>query len=583
MRKIALTAMVCLLAGIVSAGTVADLEALQAASKNIQHQFTFEGTYDSGNGKGSWLDNKAASSPDLVQDGVEDPARMANSENPGYDSSTSFADFSALASGVKGDALKSSAPITYAASGTIEYLVRFGPMNTSSILIGGGGNGANARLRLIMTDSAGSKAQMQMGANVGYDLIGGETSVAYGESGDWYYVAQNWSISGGTVTMDAWVANLTAGGPLTKTINGASNVFEGDTATILNLGGSAKRFAECGLDALAIYNSPLNEAAIISHFKGIATVTNTAAAITPRFDEAAFLASRVRGAAPREIDIYLLGGQSNMDGAGLVQELPEDLQSVPNVQLFQSKRLFSVYPANTWHPMTPASSGAEKFGPEVGLSRVLSMAFPDRTIGLIKHARGGSRLAAKELSYPSGCWHPGTGPDDPKIGGEYRLFYDAVREALAALERQGWSPRIAGMFWVQGEADACSTTAGAQYAANLSHFIRRVREDFNAPGMPFIYARVLPYDSGRQGLSLVQAAMDHIDQDSGHADAVPGAYMVRTDGLGVREDNVHFNTQGQLGLSVRLGQAFLNRSAGLHSSNGELSAWCRKYVVDGAL
>jgi hypothetical protein len=112
---------------------------------------------------------------------------------------------------------------------------------------------------------------IQLGENVAHDLIGGETSVAYGESGDWYYVAQNWSISGGTVTMDAWVANLTTGGLLTKTIDGASNAFVGDTATILNLGGSAKRFAECGLDALAIYNSPLNEATILSHFNTIAT------------------------------------------------------------------------------------------------------------------------------------------------------------------------------------------------------------------------------------------------------------------------------------------------------------------------
>ncbi len=192
-------------------------------------------------------------------------------------------------------------------------------------------------------------------------------------------------------------------------------------------------------------------------------------------------------------------------------------------------------------------------------------------------------MALEELSYNSGCWYPGSGPDDPKMGGEYRLFYDAVREALASLERQGWVPRIAGMFWVQGEADACSATVGAKYAVNLTHLIQRVRADFNAPNMPFIYARVLPYDSSRRGLSFVHEAMDHLDQDSGHADAVPGAYMVRTDGLGVREDNVHFNTQGQLGLSVRLGQAFLNRSAGLHSNNDELSAWCRKYVVDGAL
>jgi hypothetical protein len=268
MRIVGLTGLVCLLAGLTS-GTVMDLESLQAASGNIQHQFTFEGTYNSADATGAWLDNKAAASPNLIQDGFEDPTRTANQGNPGYDISSSFADFSSFASGTKGDALKSSATITYAASGTIEYLVQFGNMDGSRYVINGDGSGANDRLRFMAIDSTGSKAMMQMGANVAHDLIGGTTSVAYGETGDWYYVAQNWSISSGTVTMDAWVANLTAGGPLTKTINGASNVFDGNTTTILNLGGAANTFADFGMDALAIYSSQLSEAVITSHFNAI--------------------------------------------------------------------------------------------------------------------------------------------------------------------------------------------------------------------------------------------------------------------------------------------------------------------------
>jgi hypothetical protein len=93
--------------------------------------------------------------------------------------------------------------------------------------------------------------------------------VAYGEGGDWYYVAQNWSISGGIVTLDAWVANLTAGGPLTKTIDGASNTFVGDTTTILSLGGAANTFADFGMDALAIYALQLDESEIRNHWKTI--------------------------------------------------------------------------------------------------------------------------------------------------------------------------------------------------------------------------------------------------------------------------------------------------------------------------
>ncbi len=265
MKKLTLIGTTCLLAGVASAD-VAGLEALQQATG--AHQYTFEGTYNAADGTGSWLDNKIAT-PDLIQDGFEDPSRIAEQTNPGYDSSSSYADFQAWSSGGKGDGLKSAAPITYATSGSIEYMVQFGATDNNNFMISGVGTGANARLRPLSAD--GTKAQMTMGSNSPHDLIGGATGVGY-TVGDWYYVAQIWSISGGNVSMDAWVANMSDATPtLTKTINGASNVFDGDTTTTLYLGSvnGSQDFMAGGLDAIAIYDTQLSESTITSHFNVI--------------------------------------------------------------------------------------------------------------------------------------------------------------------------------------------------------------------------------------------------------------------------------------------------------------------------
>lgn len=246
--------------------TVATLQDMQAANPNVVYQYTFEGTYVSGGG--TWLDQKVGSgTPDLVQ-GPLAPGRVAEQKTPGYDSSTSYAEFVALGNGNSGDSLLSGGTITYATAGTIEYLVQFGTNTGARNLISGDGSGSDDRLRFLATGSAGNKANMVLGANTGFDLIGGTTSVNY-VVGDWYYVVQTWSILENQVTINAWVANLTAGGSLTQTISGATNSFVGDTTTVLNLGGASGSYANGNLDALAIYGSQLSLSTITSHYNSI--------------------------------------------------------------------------------------------------------------------------------------------------------------------------------------------------------------------------------------------------------------------------------------------------------------------------
>ncbi len=245
---------------------VGRLESSQAGHIDIAHQYTFAGDFVSSNGAGTWLEDKVGTAH--LSQTLFESHRIAD-QLLGFDGQTPSAHFDAWESGAKGDGLQSVIKITYATSGTIEYMVQFGTTDNNNFMISGDGSGANDRLRFLSSD--GTKAQMTMGSVSGHDLIGGTTGVGY-TSGDWYYVAQTWSISAGSVTMNAWVANMNDTTPtLTKTIDGEINDFDGDMTTTLYLGSvtGGSDFMAGGLDAIAIYDAVLDPATFQSHLDDV--------------------------------------------------------------------------------------------------------------------------------------------------------------------------------------------------------------------------------------------------------------------------------------------------------------------------
>lgn len=113
------------------------------------------------------------------------------------------------------------------------------------------------------------------------------------------------------------------------------------------------------------------------------------------------------------------------------------------------------------------------FGPEVGLARKLwSDGFHDLLV--VKVAFNGTSLAVD--------WQPGR-PD-------FAAMLRRVRQAEAWADAHGYLPRIAGFYWVQGEADAGKGAWAARYATNLRRFINEVRRDLElGPSTPFVLAQ----------------------------------------------------------------------------------------------
>ncbi|WP_432799909.1 sialate O-acetylesterase [Poriferisphaera sp. WC338] len=258
--------------------------------------------------------------------------------------------------------------------------------------------------------------------------------------------------------------------------------------------------------------------------------------------------------------VFLLGGQSNMSGHGHSEELPDKLLHQSEIILFHDTSVHSGHPVDRWQILKPAGYvgyDPPRFGPEIGLGSVLHAQLGNQyRIALIKHATGGTNLHAD--------WHPGQSIDDTtNFGPEFSAMIRTTQRAIEILEDQGHAVTLGGMFWVQGEADA-NANAGQQYEPNLRHFIARIREQFDVPELPFVYARILPY-TWRKTAKEVRAAMTNIDQDAEHPAATPGALMVPTKGLETHEDQIHFNTPGMLELGRRLANSLLARSEYIQS------------------
>lgn len=92
----------------------------------------------------------------------------------------------------------------------------------------------------------------------------------------------------------------------------------------------------------------------------------------------------------------------------------------------------------------------------------------------------------------------------------------AIRKELASLQAAANGYEIAGFFWWQGDRDSRSAALSSRYEKNLVHLIKRLRQDFNAPGAKFVCASLGQTKKGStDGGGKILEAMHSVDGKSG--------------------------------------------------------------------
>jgi hypothetical protein len=227
------------------------------------------------------------------------------------------------------------------------------------------------------------------------------------------------------------------------------------------------------------------------------------------------------GKAP--VKVFLLAGQSNMQGYGHIRTLDwlgEDPMHGKLLQKLKKPDGSFVARPDVWIYSKGGNGGTKKgnlsvgygvnqdnIGPELMFGQVVGDYFENQVL-LIKTAWGGRSLAvnfrppsAGDLplaSYPANqrqSLEEGIKSGKLKVGDEYRQMIQEVRDVLGGLkdhfpDYDGRGYELAGFVWFQGWNDMINKDFTAEYARNLEHLIRDLRKELKQPNLPVVIAQM---------------------------------------------------------------------------------------------
>jgi hypothetical protein len=225
--------------------------------------------------------------------------------------------------------------------------------------------------------------------------------------------------------------------------------------------------------------------------------------------------------AETRLKLFLLIGQSNMSGRGIVE--PQD-QTV-------DLRVWRFNKGKQWVPATePMHSDKSKIagvGPGRAFGLLAADAYPNETIGLIPCAVGGTLIER---------WVP-TGD----------LYAAAIKQTKLAM-RHG---DLAGILWLQGEANSTTAQRMVGYEDALASMIAGLRKDLSAEATPIIVGQIGRFLAEKRPLSV-----DFNRRIVAFAATQPNMACVTSEGLTSIGDDVHFDAKSQREYGRRYFEAY---------------------------
>lgn len=171
------------------------------------------------------------------------------------------------------------------------------------------------------------------------------------------------------------------------------------------------------------------------------------------------------------LEIFLLMGQSNMKGRGVMPRKPLRDPRIVMMHKKNDEWFLARHPLHlTGDPATFAGHDNAGVGPGLSFAETLLRHRPNDRVALIPCAVGGTRIERWKRGAP--------------------LYEDALRRAKLALEAgpEG-KTRIAGALWLQGEADSTPERV-PNYAAALDQLIEDLRTDLEIDDLPFLVSTI---------------------------------------------------------------------------------------------
>ena len=271
----------------------------------------------------------------------------------------------------------------------------------------------------------------------------------------------------------------------------------------------------------------------------------------------------------KELDIwkvYYFGGQSNMDGYGFNDQLPDSLKKkIPNSMIFNGKRDNEGSPnggIGIWSPVEPghgnmfqtdgvSNSLSKMFGPELSFAK--KMTSDGVKIAIIKYSFGGTAL------YPGagyGDWHP----DQERIN-HLDNALSTINNAfdVADINGDGRLDRLipSGIIWMQGESDAeHSKEASEAYYGNLKNLINLLRASLRNEKLPVIIGKIndsYMTPDGKPTQPFIESV--HLAQKKFTEEDDCASYVTEIESYNFYEDAWHYDTDGFIKMGIAFAKA----------------------------
>ncbi|WP_130736740.1 sialate O-acetylesterase [Flavobacterium sp. J27] len=217
--------------------------------------------------------------------------------------------------------------------------------------------------------------------------------------------------------------------------------------------------------------------------------------------------------------VFHLIGQSNMDGRGILSELPAELMGkIPNTKVFFN---------GNWIDLSNGSASNENLaGPILKLAYEMNQQFPNEVKYYVITALGGTDL----------------NNDWSSLGSMRVLAKNNYTNAVKSLGKH----TCEAIFWTQGESDCDNLTKADNYEVNEQNLINDFKDYcscnfFATSNIPEIDLVSYPYRE------TVRSAKNN--NFPAYASSV-----IDTSLFDLKADNLHLSTAGQ----IALGNAFFN-------------------------
>jgi len=240
-------------------------------------------------------------------------------------------------------------------------------------------------------------------------------------------------------------------------------------------------------------------------------------------------------------DLWVLAGQSNMQGVGNMKGLPAPH---PKVNLLRMNHewclardplhilqespdpVHGTFESDEARQAAITSAYGASKGAGLGLSFGIEMVQrTGRPVGLIAAAHGGTSMAQ---------WDPAL-----KDKGGESLYGSMLAQVAAA------GGKVRGVLWYQGESDA-NPEAAPVFAEKFAALVQAMRDDFGGPDMPFYSVQI-----GRFLQPMPRPHWDAIQTLQLASESIPHTGVVASVDLDL-DDLIHIGTPGLIRLGARL-------------------------------